>query len=233
MSENFEKLRGIERLPVFPLPLVMMPNEVLPLHIFEPKYRQMLADVQDGNKMFGVVNFEPDPTSTADRPLAGTIGCVAELREVETLDDGRSNIITYGLARFRLLEYLMSDEPYLMAEIEFFEDDPSDPAEIDELAEKVFLLFERIAKAAFTLSGGRGRLPEIQRTDPQTLSFLIAAAFSFDDRRKYEFLVSTSTAERLSELKKVLDKAVDQMESNAEVTSVAKTNGHGKKKLDI
>ena len=59
MSEALEKVLGIERLPLFPLPLVRLPNEILPLHIFEDRYQQMLSDVEAANKMFGVLLFEP------------------------------------------------------------------------------------------------------------------------------------------------------------------------------
>ncbi len=59
MSESFEKVAGITHLPIFPLPLVMLPNELLPLHIFEDRYRQMLRDVEQEGNFFGVTLFEP------------------------------------------------------------------------------------------------------------------------------------------------------------------------------
>jgi Lon protease-like protein len=232
MSEALEKLAGIHHLPIFPLPLVMLPNELLPLHIFEDRYRQMLKDVENEGKLFGVTLFEPKGTFE-EKPAAGTVGCVAEIRESETLPDGRSNILTLGLIRYHLIDYVDAGEPYLVGNVQFFEDEKEDAAELDPLADNVFTLFERMAKAAFKMSGNRGRLPEIQRADPEALSFLITAAFNFENEKKYQLLKTTSTLERLGELKQVLDHAVDQMEESAEIQVVSRANGHSKKKIDL
>src|SRR5664279_731710 len=162
MSEAFEKVAGISQLPIFPLPLVMLPNELLPLHVFEDRYRKMLKDVESEGKLFGVALFDPSG-SFAEKPPAGSVGCVAEIRESELLPDGRSNILAFGLIRYRLLDYVDAGEPYLVGEVQFFEDYKEDPNELGPLSDEVFALFERMAKAAFKLSGSRGRLPEIQR----------------------------------------------------------------------
>lgn len=232
MSEILDKVRGIKTLPIFPLPLVMLPNELLPLHIFEDRYRQMLRDVEHQGKCFGVMLFEPQD-AFEDRPAPGSMGCVAEIRESETLEDGRSNILTLGLVRFRLLDYVDAGEPYLVGDIEVFEDEKEDQIELAPMADSVFTLFERMAKAAFKMSGSRGQMPKIQRSEPEALSFLIAAAFNFENEKKYALLKTTSTSERLTELKKVLDQAVGQIEESAEIQTVSRTNGHSKKKIDI
>ncbi len=232
MSEALEKMRGIDRLPLFPLPLVMLPNEILPLHIFEDRYQQMLKDVEATNKMFGVLLFEP-VEDFIERPSTGTIGCVAEIRDTDMLDDGRANIVTLGVVRFRLIDYIDDGEPYLVGDIEYFEDEDTDDIETEPLADEVFDLFQRIAKAAFKMSGGRGRLPDIHRGDAEQLSFLVTAAFNFENELKYELLKMTSTAERLEKLRDILKKMVGQMEESADIHAVSKTNGHSKKKLDI
>src|SRR6185436_8695352 len=107
MSEALDKVKGITQLPLFPLPLVLLPIEILPLHIFEPRYRQLLADVDITNKLFGVHYFEPREEFET-QPGIGTIGCVAEVREVQAMPDGRSNIVTSGIVRYRLLDYVES-----------------------------------------------------------------------------------------------------------------------------
>ena len=231
MSEALKKVDGIRHLPLFPLPLVLVPNEPLPLHIFEDKYRKMLGDVTDEHKLFGIILFEPND-AFADRPEIGSIGCVAELNDVQSLPDGRSNIVVTGVVRFRLLEYLES-EPYLVGDLEFFEDDVADEKELAPIAERVFGMFERVAKAAFKLSGNRGRFSEMKRTDPESFSFLATAAFNFENDLKYRLLEMTSTIERLQKLEEILLKTVDQMEASADLHKVIKTNGHSKKKLDI
>ena len=232
MSEASEKVLGIKYLPIFPLPLVLIPNELLPLHIFEDRYRQMLADVEAANRFFGITLFNPSE-SFIERPPIGSIGCVAEVREVQTLPDGRSNVITIGLIRYNLVGYKDADEPYLIGEVEFFEDEAENSLSLNPLADEVFALFKRIARAAHKLSGERGAFPDIPQAEPEQLSFLVTAAFNFESELKYELLEMRSTIERLKRLKDILLQTVDKMEDTAEIHKVAKTNGHSKKKLDL
>lgn len=232
MSDASEKVLGIKQLPLFPLPVVLLPNEVLPLHIFEPRYRQMLVDIELRRNLFGVTYFEQDEDLTG-KPAVGSVGCATEVRESKSLPDGRTNILTTGLIRYRLLEYLDVGTPYLSGDVEFFEDDPEDPSIIQPVADEVFDLFERIAKAAFGLSGNRGNFPEIPRTDPEPLSFLVTAAFNLDNDLKYKMLEMTSTVGRLTNLRDILLQTVDTMEANAETVKAAQTNGHTKKKIDL
>lgn len=232
MSEASEKVAGLTQLPLFPLPLVLLPNEALPLHIFEPRYRQMMRDIELRRNLFGITFFDPE-SSADERPAAGTIGCVAEVRERSMLPDGRSNIITSGVIRYRLLEYADVETPYLTADVEFFEDDPEDEAVLAPVADEVYDLFTRVAKAAFQLGGGRGTLPEIPKAEPEQLSFLVTAAFNLDAEVKYRMLELTSTLERLSKLRGILVQAVEKMESNADIVKAAQTNGHSKNKVDL
>jgi Lon protease-like protein len=232
MSEALDKVSGIKHLPIFPLPLVMLPNELLPLHIFEDRYRKMLTDVEQTGKLFGVTLFEAQE-SFIEKPPVGSIGCVAEIRESELLPDGRSNIMALGVVRYRLLDYVESGEPYLVGDVHFFEDEPEDPKIVEPLADEVFVLFERMAKAAFKMSSSRHQQPEVKRTDPESLSFLITAAFNFNNVQKYQLLELTSTVERLNELKEALDQIVVQLEESAEIHSLSRSNGHSKKKIDL
>jgi len=232
MSEAFEKVLGIKQLPLFPLPLVLLPNEVLPLHIFEPRYQQMLTDIELRRNLFGITFFEEEG-GFPESPTIGTVGCAAEVRETNALPDGRSNIITSGVIRYRLLEYLDVGTPYFSAAIEFFEDDEEGTDLVRPVADEVFDLFERIAKTAFKLSGNRGSFPEIPKAEPEALSFLVTAAFNLDNDVKYKMIEMTSTSERLSKLRDILLQAVDKMESGAETVKAAQSNGHSKKKLDL
>lgn len=232
MSEVLQKVAGLKHLALFPLPLVALPNEFLPLHIFEERYRQMLKDVESGQNIFGVSFFDPE-TSFIDKPALQTVGCAVEIRQSETMPDGRSNILTLGLMRYKLIDYVDSDAPYFVGDVEFFEDVNEDASVIEPLADEVFDLFERMAKAAFMMGGARGRLPEIQRADPESLSFLITAAFNFDNEKKYALLEMDSTSKRLTQLKEILVQTVVKMEESAEIQAVSRTNGHSKKKIDM
>lgn len=232
MSENIEKVLGVKFLPIFPLPVVLLPNEILPLHIFEPRYRKMLEDIKLEKNLFGISFFDAQ-SSEQSKPEAGSYGCVAEVRETQTLEDGRSNIVTIGVIRYRLESYIESDEPYAVAEISFFEDDKEDENVIKPLADEVFGLFMRIANAAHEMSGDRGKFPDLPQAEPQQLSFLVAAAFSLDPKLKYELLETRSTGERLKRMREILLKAVEKLEESAEVSKIAKTNGHSKKKVNL
>ena len=232
MSEATQKVSGIHHLPIFPLPLVMLPNELLPLHIFEDRYRKMLKDVEADRNLFGITLLEPDG-DFVEKPAIGSVGCVAEIRDSEMLEDGRSNILILGVIRYRIVDYVDAGEPYLVGDVEFFEDEMEDAAVLEPLADEVFGWFERMAKAAFKMGGSRGRFPEIQRADPESLSFLITAAFNFDNEKKYALMEMTSTIERLRDLMEILTQAATQMEETADIQTVSRTNGHSKKKIDL
>jgi Lon protease-like protein len=232
MNENLEKVLGITELPIFPLPLVLFPSELLPLHIFEPRYRKMLTDIEFERNLFGVSYFSLED-SDADVPEIGSIGCVAEVRDSQTLEDGRSNILTVGLIRYEITGYVETLEDYLIAEVSFFEDYEEAEAVLEPLADEVFALFQRIANSAHELSGQRGKPPELPQAEPQLLSFLVASAFNMPNGLRYKLMSTRSTAERLEGLLEVLRQAVSQIEESANISKVAKTNGHSKKKIDL
>src|SRR5262252_2181609 len=122
MSEAMDKVEKVRELPLFPLPIVLFPGVPLPLHIFEPKYRRLLSDIRGGNSLFGLSYFDSS-ASEVEIPPAGHIGCVAEVTEVQTLPDGRSNVLSMGIVRYRVDGYVERGDPYLVARVTFFEDD--------------------------------------------------------------------------------------------------------------
>ena len=99
MSEALDKVRSVRELPIFPLPVVLFPGMPMPLHIFEPRYRKMLADIRASDNLFGLSYFDSG-TSDKDVPPAGHIGCVAEVTETQALPDGRSNVLAVGVVRY-------------------------------------------------------------------------------------------------------------------------------------
>ena len=109
MNSSLDKVAGINDLPIFPLPLVIMPNEILPLHLFERRYRQMLDDIGGVGGIFGITLLDHE-SSLSERPEVGSVGCAAEIRDVETMDDGRSNIMLLGFARYRLVGVIAYDK---------------------------------------------------------------------------------------------------------------------------
>lgn len=233
MSEILDNFKDLKYLPIFPLQIVLLPNELLPLHIFEPRYQQMLKDIKISDNFFGLSYFNPEK-SLDIVPEIGSYGCVAQVREVDTTSDGRSNILTVGVIRYRLDEYVTDGEPYLVAKVTVFEDDADDDFVNTEIVgDEVFELFKRVAKAIHYLSGARENAPEIPKASPQMLSFLISAAFSLDPQMKYSLLKTRSTIERLRKLKVILKQAVDKLEMEAEINKLSKSNGHSKKDINL
>ncbi|MDQ3684580.1 MAG: LON peptidase substrate-binding domain-containing protein [Acidobacteriota bacterium] len=232
MSESLDKVRGVRELPLFPLPLVVFPGVPLPLHIFEPRYRQMLKDVRAGNGMFGVSYFDVSKTDL-DRPPVGHVGCACEVVEVQPLPDGRSNVLTVGIVRYRVESYLDRDDPYLVGAVSFFEDAPGDDEQLKDRARAVTILFERIARAVRSINDERASLPQLPETEPERLSFLVAAAMEMDMDIKQELLEVESTDERLMRIHNLLSQAVESYEARARIHGIAKKNGHSGQKLDL
>ena len=232
MSEASDKVRGIRELPLFPLPLVLFPGVPLPLHIFEPRYRQLLADIRAGDQLFGLSFFDAT-ASTGEFPPIGHVGCVAEVTEIQPMPDGRSNILTIGLIRYRLDAYLEHGDPYLVGRVSFFEDEEEDAGFLEERAEEVSKLFMRIALAVRIINDERASLPDLPPTEPERLSFLVAAAMELDTAVKLELLELRSTAERLKRLRDLLTRAVTGYEERARLHGISKGNGHGGKPIDL
>jgi len=227
-----DKVRGVAELPVFPLPVVLFPSVPLPLHIFEPRYRQMLLDIRVTNNLFGVSYFDPS-TATNAVPPVGHVGCVAEVTETQSFADGRSNILTLGVVRYRIESYVERDEPYLVAQLSYFEDNEEDEDALVGPTKEVAEAFTRIAQAVRTINDERASLPDISDTEPQRLSFLVAAAMEIEADVKQELLEMRSTFERLERLRSMLSLAVKGYEERARIHELAKGNGHGGRKIEI
>lgn len=231
MSDASDKIRGVTELPIFPLGVVLFPGVPLPLHIFEPRYRQMLSDVQAGDSLFGISYL--DSSSVTEVPLVGHIGCVAEVNETQPLPDGRSNILVVGVIRYRIEEYLDHGAPYLSARVSFFEDEEEDIELLRESSQAVAETFSRIARAVRIINDERANLPDISDTEPQRLSFLVTAAMEVDTDAKQKLLELRRTSERLRRLREMLTKAVSNYEERARVHELAKGNGHSGKKIEM
>ena len=167
-------------LPIFPLELVLLPGVPLPLHIFEPRYKEMIAECLAQKKPFGVVRASPD--GVAD------IGCTAEIMSVtKKYDDGRMDILTRGVERFEVIQ-VNEARSFLQAEISVVEDEPGKPA--TEMVTQAVRLHAEIAKLAGT---------ELSGPDEHggNLSFLLAGSLPLDLDFKQNLLSTLSEAKRL------------------------------------
>ena len=227
-----DKVRGVRELPLFPLPVVLFPGVPLPLHIFEPRYRQMLSDIRARDSLFGLSYFDTGD-SERDVPPTGHVGCAAEVTEAEPLPDGRFQIMTVGLIRYRVEAYVDEGEPYLVGQVSFFEDEAEDEELLARRARELTDVFMRIARAVRILNDERASLPELPETGPERLSFLIAGAVDLEAEVKQELLELRSTAERLKRLRELLGRAVISYEERARVYTIARNNGHSGKKIEL
>lgn len=121
---NREDFRGVARL--FPLPnLVLFPSVVQPLHIFEPRYRAMMADALDGDRLLAIVLLQPGwEEDYENRPPVHRVACLGRISSEERLPDGRFNLLLHGLRRIRIEEELPAGRPYREARVQLLEDIP-------------------------------------------------------------------------------------------------------------
>jgi Lon protease-like protein len=177
------------RLPLFPLGTVLFPGLVLPLHVFEERYRTLvrrLREQPDGPpRHFGVVaikqGWEVDhhAGNTASLTLQ-EIGCTAEIRQITEHADGRFDLVTVGGRRFRVTDIDTDASPFLEAEIDWLDEEAGPPGEAESLVPGVLELFQRYLQLIRPADAGE-QLPD----DPTVLSHLVAAsaALPLDDRQ--------------------------------------------------
>lgn len=150
--------RVVETLPLFPLGTVLLPGAPLPLHVFEPRYRQMTIDLVTGavpGKQFGVVAVREGWSPDDGRDGLHAVGCTASLREVRRLPDGRFDILTQGDRRFRLLDVDAGTAPYLVANVEWLPDlEGDEPADTEPLMLAARAAHRRYCQAAWSQRGG-------------------------------------------------------------------------------
>ena len=213
-------------LPLFPLRLVLLPGAVVPLHIFEPRYRALIRDITEGNsakRQFGLI-APPEDTSEAELP-SGRIGCVAKLLSVESLPDGRSNIVIEGGERFRFETYLDADTPYRMGHVDAYTDSSDNAAAVAVSAALVRDLAARVISATIAVHDAKADAPEFESNDA-ALSFQVAHLMQLGDDRLYAILAERSPLARLRQLFGLLESKVGTIEGAAELHIRAKTNGH-------
>ena len=195
-------------LPLFPLGTVLFPGLVLPLHVFEPRYRTLVQHLTElpANlpREFGVVAIRrgwevgrqtesTDPSITAGESLSlYEIGCAAEIRQVTELSDGRFDLMTVGRRRFRLLGLARNDTPYLTGEIEWLPEPAGEPVREGELAAGVLAAYQEYLRAVRAEDDGE-QLPD----DPTVLSHLVAATASLTLEDRQALLAAPDTASRL------------------------------------
>jgi Lon protease-like protein len=196
------------RLPLFPLGSVLFPGLVLPLHIFESRYRQLvrhLMDLPAGQaREFGVVAIQrgwevgEDPAPATSAPLTlHEVGCSAEVRQVTELPDGRFDLVTVGRRRFRIARVDAAAAAYLVAEVEWLPEPAGQEEAADLLAPRVLATFRQYLGLVGDARSVEETVAEQLPEDPTVLSHLVAAtaALALEDRQR--LLAAPDTATRL------------------------------------
>jgi uncharacterized protein len=200
----------LSKLPLFPLDLVLLPGTPLPLHIFEPRYREMISECLDQSQHFGVIRGK-------DQELA-EIGCTAEVLTVtQKYPDGSLDIVTEGRARFEVIQ-LNQERSFLQAEVLYLQDEPG-VASPEEIAQAIKLHGE-----IMTLAGAE---PEkSSEIDGGQLSFHLAGSLPLDLEFKQSLLGMKSEAERLRAIISFFETILPTMRRTVHVRRKAGGNGH-------
>jgi len=198
----------VDEIGLFPLGIVLLPTEQIPLHIFEDRYRELIGECLELDEEFGLVLADDDGIRDV-----GTRAAVIEV--TERFDDGRLNIVVEGRERFRLRR-VADDRAFHTGEIEALEDqhDPAEAGDIDESMR----LFARLLE----LTGTEVETPAV---DHPLLSFAIAARFELAAELKQELLQTTSERERMRRVREILAGAAETVERQREIAARAQRNG--------
>lgn len=209
---------------LFPLPnLVLFPNIVVPLHIFEERYKLMINGCIERDEVFGLVLLRSGADDESEDTIC-RVGVAARVIEVERLDEGRMNILCEGEGRFRIHRFTQ-ELPFWKGAVDFFEDD--EPHSTESLYEQAAELYRSVAELSAKLSGSEPAelaLPE-SATD---LSYMVSYILDIDSEEKQKLLEMNSTTERLRMLVAHLTETVRKLEQQrAYKDVVAKVRGNG------
>ncbi len=195
---------------LFPLNTVLFPGMLLPLHIFEPRYRRMIHDCQEEQKPFGLVLAGGSVSDVAGtnwgRPTEAaphTVGTTAHLQHIERLPDGRFNIAVVGRDRFRIVGFRF-DQPYLVGQIEPFPLDSGDPPAVAARSRQVHDLFGGYVAALEAVVGQSLNVQE-DVTDAESLAHLVAIVLQVNLEIKQRLLAAPTLAEMLAMERQLLE----------------------------
>jgi Lon protease-like protein len=199
----------VPELGLFPLPLVLVPTERIPLHIFEPKYKELIEECLESEEEFGLV------LATGDGAVHEIGTRAAVIRVIDRMDDGTMNIAVEGRERFRLLE-LTSGRSFTTADVEPVVDDDERPNEED--LGRALHIFNQLATEAESDV-------EIPEPDSEHLDWELAARVDFGVDAKQEILASTSPRRRMAKLVELLEASLEAVRLEKALRERASGNG--------
>ncbi len=214
---------GEMEIPLFPLPnLVLFPHIVVPLHIFEERYKSMINGCIDRGEIFGLVLLRSGAEEESEETIH-RVGVTARIVEVERLEEGRMNILCEGEKKFRI-NRLTQQTPFWQGEVELLED--RDFLSLQSLYEQVAELYRSVAAVSAKLSGSQETdvaLPE----SPTDLSYMVSYVLDIESEDKQK-LLEMDTAERLHTLVAHLTETLRKLEQQRAYKEVmGKVRGNG------
>lgn len=211
-------------LPLFPLNTVLFPGGHLPLHVFEDRYKQLIADCIAGKRPFGVCLIrEGNEVGVAAEPFE--FGTTAHIRSVEELDEGRLNIVCTGGQRFRLAEILQRS-PYLTAEVSVVEPEDETGEQLDDLAGTAGALFAEYVRLNLASVNQWARGIEAP-SDPGVLADFIGGRLGVDVWTKQRLLEQLSPTLRLQAEIEILAEAIRLLEPRVRMARAQRWTGFG------
>jgi Lon protease-like protein len=205
-------------LPLFPLDVVLFPGTPLPLHIFEPRYKEMIGECLANKSLFGVVR-------AAGKSIA-EIGCTAEIIAVtREYPDGRLNIVTEGRKRFEVLQ-LNHERSFLQGEIVLLDDEPGFPAK-EEISRAIQLHAQMLALAG-SVQDPPSADPAPASPDSPALSYILASPLPLDLVFKQQLLALRSESKRISALIEYLEIILPKLRRATHARKTARGNGHAR-----
>lgn len=196
-------------LPLFPLEVVLLPGAPLPLHIFEPRYKEMIAECRADNSAFGVVR--------AQEQGIAHIGCTAEIVSVtREYPDGRLDLVAEGRQRFEVTE-LNQERSFLRAEVSMLPDEPGASSQNDSA---------RAVEAHRQIMTLAGAVQDLSGADPAMLSFYLAGSLPLDLDFKQKLLAMRAEGERIQMVATYLENIIPNLRRAARAREKAGGNGH-------
>jgi Lon protease-like protein len=200
-------------IPLFPLGTVLYPSAVLPLHIFEQRYRDLVRDLSErphDEREFGVIAIrEGHEVGTDAANALHVVGTIASMRGIDPLPDGRFDIVSLGTDRFRLIDINNDSASYLTATIELLDDAPGGtPAAITALQQDIRLLAARYHEYARVPSA-----PAVVADEPTTFTWEVAEGLILDDTEQQKILASETLADRMRLLRSYLRRECGLLET--------------------
>lgn len=215
--EDDREVAGIMVVRLFPLPgVVSFPHCVLPLHIFEPRYRRMTEDALEGDRLITIVMIRPDADWKGnDPPALEEFGCVGRILKHERLPDGRFNLLLLGVKRIRILREVSSVKPYRSAEVRIVDDADRTNPELTKLHEPLIKAFRRFLERA------RDPNPELDALldsglDHGVLADLLAHSLPLPPAIKQELLAEPRVVARVRSLIRLLIELAELPSGNAQ-----------------